>query len=349
MPAKATVRIIASGQLSDTQGHDLLSYYLEKSSWKVSEWTGSFTQRAWAKLLRYFSPYRQLSPKRAYQLFLANWLPDSGELLHFIWGDAILEATSRPERGIFTLHQPWEHWTELTWKKISECAGIICMAEPERDEINRRCPQVPCTFIPHGINIDFWCPLPTPPKRQICAAGMHLRNLEMLLRVAHILLERHPDITFRWLVNPNFKLSPSLSSKLPPARFEIIQNLSADQLHQFLAESWLFCIPYNNVAASNAIVEALACGTPVFTTSVGGMASYAGDGIITMVENNDDTAMVAAVTRCLASAELRNELSSRSRQYAVTQLSWPIVVEKHAAFYKNILHGTSASLPPNRV
>jgi glycosyltransferase involved in cell wall biosynthesis len=272
-------------------------------------------------------------------LFLANCLPTRGELLHFTWGDAIVAATRRPNRCIFTLHQPYEHWSQSVWQNIGKSAGIICMAERECLEIRCRYAQVPCTFIPHGIDLDFWQPLPDPPKRQICAVGQYMRNFEMMLRVAQTLLDLHPDVIFRWVVNPDFKVSGALKAQLPRERFEILQDLSALELHRLYAESWLFCTPYHNVVASNAIVESMASGTPIFTTRVGGMSSYAGDGIITMVENNDDDALVKAVTRCLASPELRSELSSRGRQHAEKYFGWPTVVANHQAYYTKVLAG----------
>ena len=135
-------------------------------------------------------------------------------------------------------------------------------------------------LIPHGVNTDFWRNLPSPPKLQICAVGRYLRNFQMLLRVARILLDRHPDLNFCWVVNPDHKLTPALASLLPPERFQVLRNLSAEDLHRLYAESWLFCTPYDNVVASNAIVEAMASGTPIFTTRVGGMSSYDGTRVL---------------------------------------------------------------------
>jgi len=317
---------------------------LELASTKVTNWTGSRAQIFLTKLLRFFLPYRRMRPGRAFYLFLANWLPGRGELLHFTWGDAILETTRRPDRCIFTLHQPYELWSQPAWENIGKSAGVICMAERECREIHARYPKVPCTFIPHGIDLDFWRPLPVPPKRQICAVGQYMRNFEMLMRVARSLLDLHPDLIFRWVVNPDFKISDALKAKFPPVRFEVLRNLTGPELHRLYAESWLFCTPFDNVAASNAIVESMASGTPIFTTRVGGMSSYAGDGVITMVENNDDEALVKAVSRCLASPELRSELSSRGRLHAEKYLGWPVVVAEHEAFYTKVLSETGSRI-----
>ena len=341
MADSVCLRIISSRQSSINQGHNLLAYHLGKSSWKVSGWRGAIWQRLIARFLRCFPRYKARRPALVYNLFLTNWFSRS-DFVHLIWGDHILEFVDRPERCILTLHQPHELWTEREWESIGKCAGIVCMAERECLKILQRHPRLPCVFIPHGVDTDFWRNLPSPPKLQICAVGRYLRNFQMLLRVARILLDRRPDLNFCWVVNPDHKLTPALASLLPPERFQVLRNLSAEDLHRLYAESWLFCTPYDNVVASNAIVEAMASGTPIFTTRVGGMSSYDGTGVITMVENNDDAALVDAVTRCLASPELRAELATRGREHAVKHFSWPVVVAAHEAFYRRILQTAGA-------
>ena len=340
MSSRISVRIVTTKKFADHQGHNLLARHLGASSWKISGWDGTGFQRLVSWLLRKIPAYRALSPAVSYQVFFVNVLSRfcaRGELLHLIWGDELLRHLSQPNRCIVTLHQPFELWSETAWRQISACAGVVCMADRECQEIRRRFPQVPCVFIPHGIDIEFWRPVGEPPRRQICAVGRYMRNFEMMVRVARVLLDRHPDLTFRWLVNPDFKVPPAITAILPPERFEVVRDLSPAALHRFYAESWLFCAPYNNITASNAIVESMATGTPVFTTRVGGISSYAGDGAITLVENDDDAAMIAAVTRCLASLQVRDDLSQRARDHAKQYFSWPVVVTAHESFYNHLL------------
>ena len=342
MVDSACLRIIGTRQSSISQGHDLLAYHLSKSSWKVSGWQGSLRQRLIARFFR--SRYQRLSPAQIYHIVLTNWFSRTN-LVHLVWGDHLVEFVDRPDRCILTLHQPFEAWTEARWENIGKCAGVICMAERECVEIRRRYPHLLCVYIPHGVDTGFWRDLPGPPKRQICAVGRHLRNFKMLLRVAHALLDRHPDLNFFWVVNPDYKLPPALVSQLPPERFKILRNLTAEELHQLYAESWLFCTPYDNVAASNAIVESMASGTPIFTTRVGGMSSYGDAGIITMVENNDDAALLDAVTSCLASPELRAKLGARGREHAEKYFNWPVVIAAHEAFYGQVLRARPRTGP----
>lgn len=335
MTDRPRLRVIGPAPSSLSQGHNLLSHYLSLSGWQVAGWNGTLWQRFVVRLLRLTGRYPGRSPAQLYHIFLTRWHAGNG-LIHLVWGDQIIECIDQLGRCILTLHQPNENWSEARWEKVGKCAGVICMAERECAAIRRRHPHLPCTFIPHGVDTDFWRPLPLAPERQVCAVGRHLRNFEMLLRVARILLDRHQDLDFHWVVNPDFKLSADLQHLLPPERFHILQNLSAEELHHLYAESWLFCTPYSNVAGSNSIVEAMASGVPIFTTRVGGMASYAGDRIITLVEDNDDAALADAVSRCLGSPELRADLASRSREHAVKYFSWPVVVAAHETFYRQI-------------
>ena len=337
-PARAPVRVIANLNFAGNQGHNLLGRHLSGPSVQLAGWTGSRSQQLIAKLFRRFPGYRQSNPNVAYHAFIINFLslrPSVG-LVHTIWGDDVIDRLVRPGRCVVTLHQPYELWSEKTWRKIAGCLGVICMAERECVEIRRRCPNVPTAFIPHGIDIDFWHPLDTSPRRVVCAVGRYMRNFPMMVRVAHTLLARHPDVTFRWLVNPDFVVPPDVAKTLPTERFEVVRNLSQEDLHLFYAESWCFFTPYNNVTASNAIVESMASGVPVFTTRVGGMASYGADAM-TLTANDDDDAMVEALSRCLDSNALRAELGARARRYAEQNFSWPKVVAAHKEFYSRLL------------
>ncbi|HEU5079497.1 MAG TPA: glycosyltransferase [Opitutaceae bacterium] len=342
-PARATAPIWVLGNLQSNghQGHNLLAYKLGQRGAKLAGWRDTRYQRILANVLRRLPAYRKLNPRTTYNLYRANSLtrqsPGHVGLLHIIWGDYLIDRLAHPERCVVTLHQPFETWSDAVWAQIGRCAGILCMAQREADEIQRRHPAVPAEFIAHGIDIDFWKPLPTPPKKQICAVGRYMRNIDMMLRVARVLLREHADLSFRWLANPDFKLSPEMSQALPQERFEVLRNLSPVELHRLYAESWLFCMPYDNVTASNAIVESMASGTPVVTTRVGGMPSYSGRDAITMVGNNDDVAMIAAVNRSLESLSQRNAQADRAREYAVNNFNWPVVSAAHEAFYARVL------------
>lgn len=66
------------------------------------------------------------------------------------------------------------------------------------------------------------------------------------------------------------------------------------------------------------IVEALAVGTPVLTTSYGSQAEVAADGGCLLADPRDDESLVAALSRLVTDADLRDSLSREARERAGT-------------------------------
>ena len=69
---------------------------------------------------------------------------------------------------------------------------------------------------------------------------------------------------------------------------------------------------------SNAVLEAMACGLPVVTTAVGGMAEAVSDGVEgALVPERDPAATAAALARLAASPALRRQLGDAARRRVV--------------------------------
>ena len=339
--------IVSTPAWGDVQGHNLLAKHLAAAGCGVRGWSASPVQRLAARLLRRSGAGRGLAPAVAWELFVANRL-SRRHLVHLAWGDDYITRVAHPENCFFTLHQPLEKWNDAVWRAIGRSAGILTMADREARAIASRYPDTPVAYTPHGIATDFWAPRPSAvsvaPKR-IAVVGRYLRNFEMLVRVCSTLLARRSDTEIRWLVNPDFHMPPAVAARLPADRFRVVSRLSAERLRDFYCESWLFFTPYDNVTASNAIVEALACGTPVFTTNVGGMAGYAAEGM-TLVQNNDDNAMLAALERVLDDPAERARLAAAARAHAERTFDWRHIVDLHLRFYAAAAAGRRAALPP---
>lgn len=329
--------------LAEFQGHHLLAAKLAARLGVVHRgWSGSLSEKVILKMCRSFFGLRGLDPETAWGLLIGNFLTRHGtrgrNRVHWIWGDNLPAHVTHREAALFTIHQPMELWSEATRADLAKCGGVITMAQRECDWLRATFPHLKSAFIPHGVDTEFWRPAPEMVQdrpRQICVIGRYLRNFDMLTQVSSALLRSEPDLVIHWLVNPDFAVDPRLAATLPAERFSLVRNLSATELRAMYQRSWLFFTPYENVTASNAIVEAMACGVPIFTTRVGGMESYVENAGV-LVPNNANERMISVIRECLASRSRREELSKAAREVALRRFSWPTVVEQHIAFYRSL-------------
>jgi glycosyltransferase involved in cell wall biosynthesis len=114
------------------------------------------------------------------------------------------------------------------------------------------------------------------------------------------------------------------------------QKLSDDGLRDLICSSKVLLLPMNDSGANTAIVESLACGTPIVTTDVGGIRDYGGGTVFPVVANNDDDAMVALMEKYLDGAGWRNEIGARGREFAVNALAWQIIAQQHLEAYETL-------------
>jgi glycosyltransferase involved in cell wall biosynthesis len=343
------VRVIWSELTGTVQGHSLLAIHLRDSGGLNSiGYKHTIGQRA---LVKAAAAFCKITKRRKWNFqeaaFALHCRVNPREYFHFIWGDDPVWTITRPRQAIVTVHQPVELWTETFWDNLSRFAGVITMAQREADHIQSRCPQLVTEFIPHGVNTTFWRPSEKRVEQGgrspvIVCVGRYMRNFRMLARVATRVLKEHPTLTFRWLVNPDFRVSADIQAALPTERFEVLRNLSPEQLRELYRESTAMFMPYDNVTASNAIVEALSTGTPIVTTDVGGMLSYA-EGGVDLVQNNDDDGAVHAINTLLADPNHRRKQSAAARRFAEQRMNWDYVVHRHLNFYQRIIRGETAN------
>ncbi len=105
---------------------------------------------------------------------------------------------------------------------------------------------------------------------------------------------------------------------------------------ELMASSDVFVLPriheYGTVLFPNTILEAMACGTPVVTTRVGGVEEIAGNGNALLVPPRDEDALANAMTRLLESSALRKKTASRALR-AVKRFDWNVLAKDYAKAY----------------
>ena len=111
--------------------------------------------------------------------------------------------------------------------------------------------------------------------------------------------------------------------------------ISTQNLHQFLDVSVLCSL---SEGFPNSIIEAMAAGTPVVATPVGGVTDAISHGVTGMIVPLGDPASLADMLRMLeGDPQMRARLSNAGREFVRKKFYQPIVMEKLSSFYQSLV------------
>jgi glycosyltransferase involved in cell wall biosynthesis len=240
-----------------------------------------------------------------------------------------------PQNIICTIHLPRAVWNNEMLMGLTRLSSAIVLYHRDREFFESFVGPERVRFIHYGVSTDFFRPRPDNivSERRLLSVGHYLRNVGMLSRVIRRLSHRHPDLAFDIVVPERFVKTAGFSELLKMPRVHWYQALTDEELRYLYQRSYLLLLPMDYVGASNAIVEALACGLPIVSTGVGGISDYGGGDIYPTVDNNDDDGMIELVEKYLNAEDWREAVARRCRTFAETELSWPRVAQEHLDAY----------------
>lgn len=253
---------------------------------------------------------------------------------HSLFVDRWVKA---PREIIGTIHLPPSRWPEDELHHLESLSSAIVLYQRDMAFFESKIGPGRVRFIQHGVDTEFFQPAATAADPiNILFSGHYLRNTAMLERVIVRLAGKHPELRFHLLVPEPFRDLPGLPALRE--RFDVTWHAKIPdlQMRELIASSYLVLLPMDESGANNALIEALACGTPVVTTDVGGARDYGGGSVYPIVANNDDDAMLSLIERYMNHREWRNAISAQCRNFAVTQLAWPLVARQHLTAYEEL-------------
>ncbi|HEX9018974.1 MAG TPA: glycosyltransferase [Anaerolineaceae bacterium] len=220
------------------------------------------------------------------------------------------------------------------------------------------------TIIPPGVDISHFYPIPADEAK--CAIGVPdtdrmllfvgriepLKGVETLIRaIAHM---RTTGITAQY---PHYLAviggDPDASAKdvnSEMARLKrLCHKLGLEDLILFLGKRSQSSLPYYYSAAEVLIMpshyesfgmvalEAMACGTPVVASQVGGLAFLIQDGVTGyVVPGGDHLALSERLTELISQPELRARLGQQAFAYA-QDYSWETITDRVISLYAQML------------
>jgi D-inositol-3-phosphate glycosyltransferase len=108
-------------------------------------------------------------------------------------------------------------------------------------------------------------------------------------------------------------------------------------LQYYYSAAEIVVMPSNYESFGMVALEAMACGTPVVATQVGGLQHLVQDGVTGYtVPSNNPTALEEKITQLMCQSELRQRMSEESVRYART-FDWDVIIPRITAVFDDLL------------
>ncbi len=137
----------------------------------------------------------------------------------------------------------------------------------------------------------------------------------------------------------------TLGDKLGLSNVHYIKAQPQEKLAQYYAAADVFVMPSHYESFGMVVLEAMACGTPVVASEVGGLSStiiHGDSGLL--VSSGDWRAFAQAISRLLASPQLQNTMRRAGPERA-RAFAWPHIVENNVRLYRRLILRQS-TMPP---
>ncbi|MDQ1050189.1 glycosyltransferase family 4 protein [Streptomyces sp. V4I2] len=199
-----------------------------------------------------------------------------------------------------------------------------------------------------GVDVEQFTPGPpasTRPRTILYVGrmerGSSWKGIDVLLR-AFAVLSDLPDARLR-LVGDGDALPDhiALAKQLGITdRVEFTGALTGDALVAAVQSAAMIALASRTEAECHplALIEAMACGTPIVGSDVGGIPYIVTPGINgLLVPPDDPAALAAACRRLLQDGDLANRMGTAGRQRAVEHYAWPALTDRYLQLLRTLL------------
>jgi len=163
-----------------------------------------------------------------------------------------------------------------------------------------------------------------------------------LVNAAKQLEHRHPDL--HWVVAGEGELRAALETQIGAlglrGRVHLMGQILAPE--RLIADANLFVMSSRQEGLGTSVLEAMALGIPVASTTAGGLPEMLGSGAGLLVSPGDPIALADAVNQLLENAELRIKLVERARA-EVLRFTDLRMAEEVRSVYRSFAHSLDGS------
>jgi glycosyltransferase involved in cell wall biosynthesis len=282
---------------------------------------------------------------------LASSLMSPPDVVHVLYGDDQLDQLLRLRRLlrcplVASFHLPPDRasvsrrFESLQTYAAQRIDAAIVLATSQVQQYENWLGQGKVVYVPHGIDTERFRPgerFSHDDNVRLLLVGQHMRDWQ----VTHSVID-------------------AVNTLELPVRFDVVTRerdfayftgcrntslrcgLSEAVLIELYRSADAVLLPVTDSTANNSVLESLACGTPVISTSVGGIPDYVNKKSGWLFAKGDTRSIVNLVEAMCANRELANSRRAGARNQALN-FSWPRIAERMLAIYSAVKSGRRLS------
>lgn len=260
-----------------------------------------------------------------------TWLPT-------IWICKILR-----KKSLITFHETYEYtkekwfcgggkWAQWLWNYTIKNADYII-------DISNTIKRSGVFYISDGINLNrFRSRKIEKDKKVVLFVGRltHQKGVEYFVEASQI-VKKELKVKFIAVTNSPLKKVKEYVNLLRKNEIELYEKVPSDEIVKLYQKADVLILPSLSEAFGLVLLEAMACGTPVVASNVGGIPNVVKDGIVGfLIPPKDSQAIAKKTLMILKNEEIREKMRINCLEW-VKNFSWEKIAEKYIEIYRKIL------------
>jgi len=229
---------------------------------------------------------------------------------------------------------------------IPHAARTIAISSDAARELARWYPldENSITYVPHGVNTEQFHPnqpshdAPDPERLTLLHVGrlVSRKHVDLALRACAALNQPNVELLIAGDGTHRDRLESLVDSLGVADRTSFLGFVPEDELPSLYASSDAFCFLSRYEGFGLTFLEAMASGTPVVGTPVGGFPDMVTDGKEGFIIERDPGRVADAIRRLADAPNLLKEMSTNARETA-EQRTWDTVAAETEAVYEEVV------------
>jgi glycosyltransferase involved in cell wall biosynthesis len=269
------------------------------------------------------------------------------EIVHVLYGDEQLDQLLRrrnlvrcPLVATFHLPSPYvaKRFEVFHRELVHRIDAAIVLARDQIEPFERWIGPDKVVFVPHGIDADRFRPKERTSggkRLRLLIVGQNFRDWNVMHRTIDAANQLRLPADFHVVTKPEH-----FAYFTGCANTYFHSNISEAELITQYGDADALLLPVYDATANNSVLEALACGTPVISTAVGGIPDYVDETCGWLLPKGEAGPVVELVKRL---CEQRDILESRRHAARIQALKfdWSRIAERMFAVYAAVSSGRS--------